>query len=200
MRNTGTSRHANYRAPARIHLPLFRWSRRVSFPDLHDGRAHHPWLHRNVCSPIRNLDDFTKHLPQLPVCAGTPMTDTTWRLSQFTILGIFLAILRIEDPFHGPLLSLWHLARQQTNPGPTKWRETLEMQVTMRRKWLKDGLRKSIELSAIRAPPTVDAYALEWTLAALRRQEEVGTLPQTYQIFRLQSRPGSVLGNPSPNG
>ncbi|KAH9164088.1 hypothetical protein EDB89DRAFT_2018638 [Lactarius sanguifluus] len=37
---------------------------------------------------------------------GTPMTDTTWRLSQFTMLGIFLAILRIEDPFHGPLLSV----------------------------------------------------------------------------------------------
>ncbi|KAH8982838.1 hypothetical protein EDB92DRAFT_1952087 [Lactarius akahatsu] len=58
----------------------------------------------------------------------TPLSGITWRLSQFSVLGIFLAVLRIEGPFHKPLLSLWHWARRQMtkDSGPTKWRETLE--------------------------------------------------------------------------
>ncbi|KAH9173287.1 hypothetical protein EDB89DRAFT_717199 [Lactarius sanguifluus] len=104
----------------------------------------------------------------------TPLSGITWRLSQFSVLGIFLAVLRIEGPFHEPLLSLWHWARRQMtkDSGPTKWRETLEKQVTMRRTWLKDGLRKSVELSATDAPPAVDKGALEWTLTALDEDKE----------------------------
>ncbi|KAH9018889.1 hypothetical protein EDB85DRAFT_2198679 [Lactarius pseudohatsudake] len=104
----------------------------------------------------------------------TPLSGITWRLSQFSVLGIFLAVLRIEGPFHEPLLSLWHWARRKMtkDSGPTKWRETLEEQVTMRRTWLKDGLRKSVELSATDAPPAVDKGALEWTLTALDEDKE----------------------------
>ncbi|KAI9447643.1 hypothetical protein H4582DRAFT_12402 [Lactarius indigo] len=105
----------------------------------------------------------------------TPLSGITWRLSQFSVLGIFLAILGIEGPFHEPLLSLWYWARGQVteHSGPTKWRSTLEEQVKMRRKWLENGLRKSVELSATDAPSTVDKDALEWTLTALDEDKEI---------------------------
>ncbi|KAH9032926.1 hypothetical protein EDB84DRAFT_113234 [Lactarius hengduanensis] len=78
----------------------------------------------------------------------TPLSGITWRLSQFSVLIILLAIRGVEGLFHGSLLSLWHWTHQQVTgtTGPTKWRETLKMQVAMRRKWLSDGLRKSVEL------------------------------------------------------
>ncbi|KAH9164095.1 hypothetical protein EDB89DRAFT_1893093 [Lactarius sanguifluus] len=105
----------------------------------------------------------------------TPLSGITWRLSQISLLGTFLAILGIEGPFHGLLLSLWHWTRRQVTEtsGPTKWRDTLEKQVAMRRKWLKDGLRRSVELSATDALSTVDKDALEWTLEALDEDKEV---------------------------
>ncbi|KAH8996053.1 hypothetical protein EDB83DRAFT_2534417 [Lactarius deliciosus] len=65
--------------------------------------------------------------------------------------------------------ALLHLSVFLFFTGPTEWRDTLEKQVAMRRKCLKEGLRRSVELSVTDAP-----------------------------IFRLQSRPGSDLGNPSP--
>ncbi|KAH9010777.1 hypothetical protein EDB85DRAFT_1189429 [Lactarius pseudohatsudake] len=105
----------------------------------------------------------------------TPLSGITWRLSQFSVLRILLAIRGVEGLFHGSLLSLWHWTHQQVTgtPGPTKWRETLKMQVAMRRKWLSDGLRKSVELSATDAPSTVDKDALEWTLTALDEDKEI---------------------------
>ncbi|KAI9467387.1 hypothetical protein BJY52DRAFT_66733 [Lactarius psammicola] len=106
---------------------------------------------------------------------GTPMSEITWRLSRVFVLGIFLTIRGIEGLFHRYLLTLWHRThRQVAGPlGPIRWRETLDNQVMMGRRWLSDGLRKSVELSATGAPPTVDAYALEWTLTALHRNEEI---------------------------
>ncbi|KAH9034786.1 hypothetical protein EDB84DRAFT_52719 [Lactarius hengduanensis] len=105
----------------------------------------------------------------------TPLSGITWRLSQISLLGTFLAIQGIEGPFHGLLLSIWRWTCQQVTEtsGPTKWRDTLEKQVAMRRKWLKDGLRRSVELSATDAPSTVDKDALEWTLEALDEDKEV---------------------------
>ncbi|KAI9467375.1 hypothetical protein BJY52DRAFT_66137 [Lactarius psammicola] len=106
---------------------------------------------------------------------GTPLSSVTWRLSQFSALGILLAIRGIEGQFHGPLSTLWHLThRQVTGPlGPTKWREMLDNQVAIHYRWLWDGLQKSVELGATGAPSTVDAYALEWTLTALHQNEEI---------------------------
>ncbi|KAI9447637.1 hypothetical protein H4582DRAFT_11898 [Lactarius indigo] len=88
----------------------------------------------------------------------TPLSGITWRLSQFSVLGTFLAILGIEGSFHGLLLSLWQWVRGQVTEtsGPTKWRTTLEEQLSMRRKWLKDGLRKSV-----------------WTLEALDEDKKI---------------------------
>ncbi|KAH9173290.1 hypothetical protein EDB89DRAFT_1905319 [Lactarius sanguifluus] len=105
----------------------------------------------------------------------TPLSGFTWRLSQFSVLRILLATRGIEGLFHGSLLSLWYWTHQQMTetPGPTKWRETLEEQVTVRRRWLKDGLRRSVELSATDAPSTVDKDALEWTLTALDEDKEI---------------------------
>ncbi|KAI9467376.1 hypothetical protein BJY52DRAFT_66140 [Lactarius psammicola] len=85
----------------------------------------------------------------------TPLSGITWRLSQFFVLRILLAT-QVTEAF-----------------GPTKWRETLDNQVKMHRKWLSDGLRKSVELSATDAPPTVDKDALEWTLTALDEDKEI---------------------------
>ncbi|KAH9062328.1 hypothetical protein EDB87DRAFT_339146 [Lactarius vividus] len=105
----------------------------------------------------------------------TPLSGITWRLSQCFVLRILLFIRGIETPFHDLLLSLWDwIGRQVTETsGPTKWRDTLEKQVDMRRKWLKDGLRRSVELSATDAPSTVDKDALEWTLTALDEDKEI---------------------------
>lgn len=105
----------------------------------------------------------------------TPLSGITWRLSQFSVLGIFLAVRGIEGRFHIPLLTLWRWThRTATGPlGPTQWREALNKQVRTHRKWLLDGLRKSVELSATGAPSMVDAYALEWTLTALDEDKEI---------------------------
>ncbi|KAH8987567.1 hypothetical protein EDB86DRAFT_2832266 [Lactarius hatsudake] len=89
----------------------------------------------------------------------------------YAILTI-LPNLRLNCPYRTPLSGItWRLS-QFSDSGPTKWRETLEDQVTMRRTWLKDGLRKSVELSATGAPPAVDKGALEWTLTALDEDKE----------------------------
>ncbi|KAI9447639.1 hypothetical protein H4582DRAFT_12092 [Lactarius indigo] len=105
----------------------------------------------------------------------TPLSGIIWRLSQLSLLGISLATLGIEGLFHRRLLALWRRCtpRRSTQvPGLTKWRETLEMQVSVRLKWFKNGLRKSVELSATNAPSTVDKDALEWTLKALDEDKE----------------------------
>ncbi|KAN0137270.1 hypothetical protein V8E53_004715 [Lactarius tabidus] len=105
----------------------------------------------------------------------TPLSGLTWSLSRFPIYGTSRVILRIEGQFHGFLLTLWRLThREVTGPlTPTKLRELLEDRVGKHRRWLLDGLGKSIELSATGAPPTVDARALEWTLTALDEDKEI---------------------------
>ncbi|KAH8987571.1 hypothetical protein EDB86DRAFT_2106920 [Lactarius hatsudake] len=103
----------------------------------------------------------------------TPLSGITWRISQFFILRIFLTIRGIEGIFHTCLLGCWNRQRSTETPGPTKWRETLDHLVAMHRRWLSDGLRKSVELSATDAPSTVDKDALEWTLTALDEDKEI---------------------------
>jgi len=105
----------------------------------------------------------------------TPLSGFTWRFSQFSVLRIVVAIRGIEGLFHQILITLWNRAHRQVTPdhGPTEWRKTLGDHIEMHRKWLKDGLRKSVELSATDAPPIVDAQALEWTLTALDEDKEI---------------------------
>ncbi|KAH9173281.1 hypothetical protein EDB89DRAFT_716628 [Lactarius sanguifluus] len=128
----------------------------------------------------------------------TPLSGITWRLSQISLLGTFLAILGIEGPFHRLLLSLWRWNRRQVmeTSGPTKWRDTLEKQVAMRRKWLKDGLRRSVKLSATDAPSTMDKDALEWMLEALDEDKEVEDFAERIPGFfdsRAVSDPTSAI-------
>ncbi|KAH9164082.1 hypothetical protein EDB89DRAFT_2078275 [Lactarius sanguifluus] len=106
----------------------------------------------------------------------TPISGITWGLSQISSLGILLAIRNVEGRIHGALLALWRRwTRQQlARPfGLVQWRATLDDQVKVHRKWLMDGLRKSVEISATGAPSTVDAHALEWTLTALDEDKEI---------------------------
>ena len=105
----------------------------------------------------------------------TPLSGITWRLSHGSIYGIFLVIRGIEGQLHDLLLALWRLTHRHVRGtlGPTKWREMLDNRVIMHRRWLSDGLGKSVESSATGAPPTVDAHALEWTLTALDEDKEI---------------------------
>ena len=111
----------------------------------------------------------------------TPLSGITWRLSQRSFYVIFRVIRGVEGQLHDFLLMLWDWThREVTEPltglpdsGPTKWREVLDDQVEKHQRWFSDGLRKSVELSAADAPPTVDEHALEWTLTALDEDKEI---------------------------
>jgi hypothetical protein len=105
----------------------------------------------------------------------TPLSGITWRLSHGSIYGIFLVIRGIEGQLHDTFLALWRWTHPHVTGalGPTNWREVLDKRVTMHRGWFFDGLGKSVELSATRAPPTVDTRALEWTLTALDEDKEI---------------------------
>ncbi|KAH9017271.1 hypothetical protein EDB85DRAFT_678763 [Lactarius pseudohatsudake] len=106
---------------------------------------------------------------------ATPLSGLTWYLSQSSVLGLLWAKLGIEDLFHKPLSKLRSLANLPVM-GPDerqKWRETVENQVKNHRRWFSQGLRKSVELSATRAPSTVVASALEWTLTVLDEDKEI---------------------------
>ena len=105
----------------------------------------------------------------------TPLSGIAWRLSHGSVYGIFLAIRGIEGQFHGFLLALWRWTHRHARGtlGPTNWREALDDRVSKHRRWLSDGLGKSVEHSATGAPQTVDAHALEWTLTALDEDKEI---------------------------
>ena len=105
----------------------------------------------------------------------TPLSGITWRLSHGSVYGIFQVIGGIEGHIHDFLLTLWRLTHRQARGtlSPTRWRDALDNRVVKHRRWLSDGLGKSVERSATDAPPTVDAHALEWTLTALDEDKEI---------------------------
>ena len=107
---------------------------------------------------------------------GTPLSGFTWRISQVSVIGYLWTILKIEGLFRKSLSKLWSLANQHAPEphGLKRWRETIETQVKMRRRWFSQDMRKSIELSAYtRANSTVVTSALVWTLAALDEDKEI---------------------------
>jgi hypothetical protein len=130
---------------------------------------------------------------------GTPMSGISWRLSQRFLYGIFRIIRGIEGRLHGFLLTLWRWThREVTGPlGPLKWRELLDDRVEKHRRWLSDGLRKSFELSATGAPPTLDAHALEWTLTALDDdkaiEDFVASIPGFFDSHAVQDPASAIL-------
>jgi hypothetical protein len=105
---------------------------------------------------------------------ATPLSRITWRLTQFSLIGILWTILKIEGLFRKSLMTLWSLAIQHaTEPHRLKmWREALEKQAKLHRQWFSQGLQKSVEISAYGAESTVVASALVWTLAALDDDKE----------------------------
>ncbi|KAH8987011.1 hypothetical protein EDB92DRAFT_1818066 [Lactarius akahatsu] len=106
---------------------------------------------------------------------GTPLSGFTWRIFQLSVFGFLWTILKIQGLFCRPLSKLWSLANQHATESHMlkMWKETLEGQVKIRRQWLSQGLRKSIELGAYRAESRVVTSALEWTLAALDEDKEI---------------------------
>lgn len=101
----------------------------------------------------------------------TPLSDITWRMSQVSLLAMLLFVRKIEGILHGVLVSLWERTRRGLaglhGLGPPMWREALDGQIRTRRKWLADGLRRSVVSSATGASWKVDARALHWTLTGL---------------------------------
>jgi hypothetical protein len=107
----------------------------------------------------------------------TPLTGFAWRISQVFTIVMLLIIREIERTLHEVLLSLWHRTNRSLTglhiPRPARWRETLEVQIRTRRKWLANELRQSIMLSATGAPWKVDTGALPWTLTVLDEEGEI---------------------------
>ena len=106
---------------------------------------------------------------------GTPLSGFTWRMSQLTMIGFLWTVLKVDGLSRKSLSKLKSLLNQRApeTPEPTKWRKTLEDQVEIRGKWFSQGIRKSVELSALKADSTVVTSALLWTLEALDEEKEI---------------------------
>ncbi|KAN0137349.1 hypothetical protein V8E53_004794, partial [Lactarius tabidus] len=93
----------------------------------------------------------------------------------FTLAYAVLTVLPniyLSCPYATPLSgSMW--PNKDVSDRLRRWREVLETKVNIRRQWLSQGMRKSIELSAYNADPTVVTDALVWTLTALDEDQEI---------------------------
>jgi hypothetical protein len=107
----------------------------------------------------------------------TPLSGFTYFSFQFSASTLFSLAKAIEGIFHGLLLEIW----QRSHPhepgspshGPTKWRAMLEDKVHTHYKRFLHGLRWSVVLGAMEAPPSVDESALHWTLTTLDEDKEL---------------------------
>jgi hypothetical protein len=104
---------------------------------------------------------------------ATPLSGSMWRISQLSVIGYLWTILKFEGRCRKSLPALWRLANQDASDRLRRWREALEKKVDIRRQWLSQGMRKSIELSAYKADSIVVTDALEWTLTALDEDQEI---------------------------
>ena len=105
----------------------------------------------------------------------TPLSGFTWHIFQLSILGSLCTFLKIVGLFRESMSKLRTLINRPA-PAPDRlkgWRETLKSQVELRRQWFEQGMRKSIELIAYRAEPSVVTNALQWTLTALGEDQEI---------------------------
>ena len=106
---------------------------------------------------------------------ATPLSESTWRISQLSVIGYLWAIIKFEGRCRKSLPTLWRLINHYA-PGPdrlAKWRETLEKKIKIRRLWLSQGMRNSIKDSAYDADSKVVTNALVWTLTALDEDKEI---------------------------
>ncbi|KAH9167866.1 hypothetical protein EDB89DRAFT_2074495 [Lactarius sanguifluus] len=106
----------------------------------------------------------------------TPLSGITYVLLQLSALNLFSITIAIEGIFHGLLLDIrkWSRpdARRSQDDWPTRWRAKLEDKVRTHYKRFRRGLRWRVEFSAMDAPPSVDANALNWTLTTLDEDKE----------------------------
>ena len=117
---------------------------------------------------------------------STPMSGIIWRLTHVCVL-IFFRFIRPFGDYSMRLVSSMFLGSAR-NELDRRWKAIFtrfwEMSINYReafdsleathRRYLSDGLQKSIvKFSAACAPPTVDADTLGWTLTTLLRDEEI---------------------------
>ena len=121
---------------------------------------------------------------------ATPLSGFTWRISHLAVIGVLWTTLKIEGAFRKHLSQLWSLVGQPAPEpdGLDSWRKTLKNQVKIRRQWLSQGMRKSVEFSAHKADSTVVTSALVWTLTALDEDREIedfsSRVPGFFEIGR----------------
>ncbi|KAH8996065.1 hypothetical protein EDB83DRAFT_2559183 [Lactarius deliciosus] len=114
---------------------------------------------------------------------STPVSELSWRLSQYLLLIILQFIHGLEGLFFRCLF-----------PGR---QPTVKTQIDERRKWLKLGLQNSITLSAASAPSTMDENALSWTLTVLDDDKEfedfVTRVPGFFDSASVPNAPSVML-------
>ncbi|KAI9458004.1 hypothetical protein BJY52DRAFT_1212387 [Lactarius psammicola] len=143
--------------PMLLHLSIFlflRWSRCLYLENPRRGRLLCSWLcfghHLRLCFS----DGIAVHIPQFSL--QHPI---------LRIRGLSLSLLSRGKPnYQRPeelQVSRW-----------SRWEKVIKMRIETHKKWLKDGLQKSIMYGATDAPPDVDKGALTWTLTVLDDDRE----------------------------
>ena len=106
----------------------------------------------------------------------TPLSGITYISLQLSALNLFSIAMAIEGIFHELLLKIWRWSHPNVQGSsrewPTKWRAMLEYKVRTHYERFSHGLQLGVELGAIKAPPSVDASALHWTLTTLNEDKE----------------------------
>jgi hypothetical protein len=120
---------------------------------------------------------------------STPVSELSWKLSQFLLLSILCLIQGSEGFIHRyrtPRLRHW-----------TKLREVVNTQIEARREWLDRGLQKIIMLNATSPSSTADVEALSWTLTALDDDREledfVARVPGFFESTTVQEAPSIMI-------
>ncbi|KAI9447623.1 hypothetical protein H4582DRAFT_2137289, partial [Lactarius indigo] len=114
---------------------------------------------------------------------STPVSELSWRLSQYLLL-IFLQFFHAVEG----LFILYIFSGRQP---------TVKPRIDERRRWLEIGLQNSIMRSAAEAPSTMDENALFWTLTVLDDDREfedfVARVPGFFDSASVPNAPSVML-------
>jgi hypothetical protein len=129
---------------------------------------------------------------------STPFSELAWRTSQRFLLAIFFSVKQFQG-----LFVLW---RKPTYQPPeelelagwwTRWENMVKTRIKTHKKWLKDGLQKSIMDGALAAPSEMDKGALAWTLTVLDDDREfedfVARVPGFFDSSSIPHAPSVIL-------
>ncbi|KAN0137286.1 hypothetical protein V8E53_004731 [Lactarius tabidus] len=127
---------------------------------------------------------------------STPFSEFAWRTSQRFLLAIFFIIRRLQGLF----LSWRKLINQRPEELAsrwTRWENVVKTRIKTHKKWLKDGLQKSIMDGASAAPSEMDKGALAWTLTVLDDDREfedfVARVPGFFDSVSIPYAPSVIL-------